>query len=290
MTGARALVLGGVAAGALLSLAAPTATMLWHASGDTAIAARELPPLAAGQEPEPVDTSALRALAPFGSDAPAPVGGPPEETALDLVLHGVAISSDPSRSAAFIGTGARTRRYLTGEAIADGVALTAVASDHVRLDVNGAEEILSFPNAPGPAETSAEEAAPAEIVAAAPMDRLGAAIVDGVRRERAGRPPPETVEDHIALWRDRIRRNPSQALGSIGLVPGEGGYTIAEDHDSGVARIGLRSGDVVTRVNGQAVGDVDRDKALYDEIAASGLATVEIERDGETITMSFPLR
>ena len=290
MIGARALVLGGLAAGALLSLAAPTATTLWHAAGDTAIAARELPPLRAGEDTEPVDISALRVLAPFGSSAPAPVEGPAAETGLDLVLYGVAISSDPSRSAAFIGASERTRRYLTGEAIADGVVLTAVATDHVRLDVNGAEEILSFPNAPAPAEAARDAPGAASVAAAAPMDRLGAAIVDGVRRERAERAPPETVQDHIALWRDRIRRNPSQVLGTIGLVPGEGGYTIAEDHDSGVARIGLRSGDVVTRVNGQAVGDVDRDTALYDEIAASGLATVEIERDGETITMSFPLR
>ena len=290
MIAARALIVGGLAAGALLSLAAPAATVLWHALGDTAIAARELPPLPPGQNAEPVDTSALRAFAPFGSEASAPDDdGPPGETSLDLALHGVAISSDPSRSAAFIETGDRTRRYLTGEAIAEGVTLTAVAADHVRLDVDGAEEILSFPNALSPAEPRAEEGVPAE-VATAPMDRLGAAIVDGVRREREERAPPETVEDHIALWRDRIRRNPSQVLDRIGLVPGEGGYTIAADHDGGVARIGLRSGDVVTRVNGQAVGNVGRDRALYDEIAASGLATVEIERDGETITMSFPLR
>ncbi len=290
MTGARGAIVGVIAAGVAATLAVPAATAFWHALGDTAIAARDLPPLPPVRDAVAVDVAAVRALSPFGSEAPAADDERPEETALDLVLHGVAISSDPARSAAFIWTGERTGRYLTGEEIDAGVTLIGVAADHVRLDVGGTEEVLSFPNAPAAAAPRLDRAAPAEALAVTPMDRLGAAIVDGVRRERAERAPPETVQDHIALWRDRIRRNPSQVLDTIGLVPGEGGYTIAREHDSGVARIGLRSGDVVARVNGQAVGNVDRDRALYDEIAASGLAMVEIERDGETITMSFPLQ
>jgi len=43
-------------------------------------------------------------------------------------------------------------------------------------------------------------------------------------------------------------------------------------------------------VNGQSVGDVDKDRALYDVIAESGQARIEIERDGRTIMMSFPLQ
>ncbi len=289
MTGARTLIVGSVTIAVLLSLAGPTMTLFWHGLGDTAIAARDLPPLPAEQNAEAVDTSALQIFAPFGSAAPARAENPTQETSLDLALHGVAISADPSSSAAFIEMDERTRRYITGEAITDGVTLTAVAPDHVRLEVNGKEEILLFPNAPGPADPQMAETGAVE-VAPAPLERLGAAIVAGVRRERAEPKPPESVQDYIDLWRNRIKRNPSQVLDMIGLVPGENGYTISDNHDSGVTRIGLKPGDLVTRVNGQVVGNVDRDRDLYDEIAASGLAQVEIERDGETITMSFPLR
>ncbi|MFT4962222.1 MAG: general secretion pathway protein C [Paracoccaceae bacterium] len=81
-----------------------------------------------------------------------------------------------------------------------------------------------------------------------------------------------------------------QFLDEIGLVAGGGGYNIAENHDSGVARAGLQAGDLVKFVNGQPVGDVDSDWALYDEVANSGLARVEIERDGQSILLSFPLQ
>ncbi len=92
------------------------------------------------------------------------------------------------------------------------------------------------------------------------------------------------------MWRSRIIANPKQVLDTIGLVRTDDGYRIAEQHDSGVARAGLRAGDLVRTVNGQQVGDLDSDRRLYDEVAASGLARIEVDRDGETITMSFPLR
>ena len=44
------------------------------------------------------------------------------------------------------------------------------------------------------------------------------------------------------------------------------------------------------RVNGRAVGDVKADREFYDGILASGLPRVEIERNGETMTMSFSLQ
>ena len=68
------------------------------------------------------------------------------------------------------------------------------------------------------------------------------------------------------------------------------GYRIAEQHDSGVGLAGLRAGDIVTSVNGQAVGDVEQDRSLFDNVAASGLARVEVQRDGRTIVLSFPLQ
>lgn len=79
-------------------------------------------------------------------------------------------------------------------------------------------------------------------------------------------------------------------LTAIGLIPTPEGYVISEQHDSGVGQAGLRAGDLVKTVNGQAVGNVEQDRQLYDDVAASGMARIEIERDGRTIVMSFPLQ
>ncbi|KZZ62765.1 hypothetical protein A3764_00950 [Sulfitobacter sp. HI0129] len=92
------------------------------------------------------------------------------------------------------------------------------------------------------------------------------------------------------MWRERIRANPAEVLDTIGLVPTDNGYRIADEHDTGVSRAGLQAGDVVTTVNGQAVGNVEQDRALYDSVAASGIARIEVERNGKTIVMSFPLQ
>ena len=101
---------------------------------------------------------------------------------------------------------------------------------------------------------------------------------------------PETTQDYIDLWRDRITANPGEVLSAIGLIATAEGYVIAEQHDSGIALAGLRTGDLIKSVNGQQVGDVERDRQLYDEVAASGMARIENERDGRSIMMSFPLQ
>ena len=72
------------------------------------------------------------------------------------------------------------------------------------------------------------------------------------------------------------------AGGAIGLVPTGDGYRIAERRDGLLDLAGLRAGDVVAGVSGQVVGDVERDGQLIDEVAASGLARIEVPRDGRT--------
>lgn len=271
------------------SLAVPGARLVWHSLGDSAANARDLPAPAPRSDTLPTDLSSVIAWSPFGAP-PSPVTAVAElsQPDIDMVLKGIAISTNPNRSAAFIHAGGRTDRYEVDDTILDGVTLRAVAPDHVQLDIDGETRFLSFPNADLPTATEPEIADIED--APSPLARLREAIVPGERREKPEPVPPQTIEDHIDLWRDRIRRNPAEVLDLIGLVPGERGYTIAEEHDSGVGMIGLRAGDLVTRVNGQPVGNVERDRRLYDEIATAGFARIEIERGGETITMSFPLR
>ena len=270
-----------------LWIAGPLATALWHWSGDTAIPARPLAERRPETAPPQPDLEPIAVLAPFGRPAPTPEAPQASvPTSRDLMLRGVAISSDPALSAAFIARDGRTERYAAGDAIEPDVTLTAIEPGLVRLDVDGTEELLAFPTTVLP---SGDEPAPAE-AAQSPLDRLKAAIVAAVPRPETPARAPETTLDYVELWRDRIRRNPGEFLDSIGLVAGDEGYTVAETHDSAFGLVGLKAGDVVRRVNGQQVGDIEEDRRFYDDIAASGLARVEIERGGETMTMSFPLQ
>jgi general secretion pathway protein C len=282
----------GVLLAALVSLAAAAAPVAWHLRGwSAALPARPPSPGPAPADPEPVDLGPILNLAPFGAVAAEPEPEAPlGETSLDLVLHGVVVQEEPAASIAFIGHQGITQGYRPGDPVAERATLREVAATQVVLEVDGALQILSFPDRDGAADASA--AAPA----LSGPDRLRQ-LVAAQGRGNGGEPPPpepergppQTTQDHIDLWRERIRANPAEVLDRIGLIPTPEGYRIDEEHDSGVGLAGLQAGDVVRSVNGQAVGDVDRDRRLFDEVAASGLARIEVRRGDRTITMSFPL-
>lgn len=262
------------------SLATAAAQMTWHAMGESDV----LPPRPALAAPtavstEPPDTSAIIALAPFGRvEAPVLVQTETRKTSLNLILRGVVLDDDPARSVAFIASETVTAGYRSGDSVDRKATLLSVEATHVLLDVNGTQEILAFPDPDAPANPNRELTG---------LERLSLATESANPADSA---EPKTTDDYVNYWRDRIRANPGEVLAEIGLVATEGGYRIADRHDSGVRKAGLRAGDVVTRVNGQQVGDVEQDKKLYDEIAASGQARIEVARGDRTIVMTFPLR
>ncbi len=280
----------------LLGTAVTAPPVLWHLAGHSeALPARPIgaAPAQATVEVAPADLGPVLTLAPFGSVTapPSEPAGPVGETTLDLVLHGVVLRSDPARSMAFIGTNGTNEGYRLGDEVAGAAKLIEVAARHVVLEVAGELQTLSFPGGEDATDPAFEQ--PSEglgrLQALVAAQTAGAETADAPENDQADS-GSETPQDYIDMWRERIRQNPAEVLDSIGLIPTDKGYRVADDHDSGIDRAGLLAGDLVTRVNGQTVGDVDSDRRLYDEVAASGLAQIEIERDGRLISMSFPLR
>lgn len=262
-------------------IAASAAPVVWHWQGDFAAPAAaqdRVPAAQAATISPPADIDPILTLAAFGTPPQAAVETAPiGETTLDLTLLGVVLRSEPAQSRALIANAGTSGQYGPGDTITDRAKLVEVATDHVILDVDGTLQTLSFP-VPG-------EADPAQAPVLTGTERLTAAIT-----AQSAPAEPETTQDYIDLWRERIIANPGEVLTAIGLIPTPEGYVIAEQHDSGVGQAGLRAGDLVKTVNGQAVGNVEQDRQLYDEVAASGMARIEVERDGRTIVMSFPLQ
>lgn len=283
--GAGALMLG--------SLAISAAPVTWHLRGTVAGSNNAtLPePAVSDSAPRPsADIASVLSLAPFGRPDAPPSAEEVAPMMLDMALLGIIRRDNPAESMALIDTGGRQANYKQGNKIGEAAILDQVNADHVVLLVDGARRILGFPNsdtvldAPDAAGTSSGDSMASLLAAAL------AAPATQAYAEPATAPAPVTTQDYIDLWRERIRANPMQVLDEIGLVAGDGGYTIAENHDSGVSRAGLKAGDLVKSVNGRPVGNIDSDRALYDEVANSGLARVEIERDGRSILLSFPLQ
>lgn len=236
-----------------------------------------------------VDLGPVLALAPFGAEPVTAIeqDATPADT-LDLQLLGVIVRDDPSRSLALIASPQGEANYRIGDAVFEAMTLKEVSAQSVLLDRDGEIITLTFEGE----ELSDDDSQRIPTG----QDRLLALMTTGqgttisAQNDANARATPVTTQDYITLWRARIKANPAEVLDAIGLVPTENGYIIAENHDSGVNRAGMKAGDIVRTLNGQAVGNIESDQALYDRVAESGVARVEIERNGRTIVMSFPLQ
>lgn len=270
------------------SVAAAAGPLVWRLRGHDVV----IPPVAVIQAQTPeaetaIDLDPLLSLSPFGAMPPAESTSATLSAPLDLTLLGVIVRDDPARSMALIGTPGGEANYRIGDNVGETVTLTAVFSDHILLDIDRESRKLSFDGSD--IDDQIADIPTGEDRLAAIMG-IGQGTTISAQNDAAARAEPVTTQDYIDMWRDRIKANPTEVLNAIGLVPTESGYMIAEKHDSGVNRAGLRAGDIVSTLNGQPVGDIDSDRALYDQVAESGIARIEVERDGRTIVMSFPLR
>jgi len=87
--------------------------------------------------------------------------------------------------------------------------------------------------------------------------------------------------------------NPMQLMTQVRMVPmfrdgkWAGFKALSVQRDSMIERLGLRSGDVITSVNGQPIDSPDKLMGLYQQLQTSRHFIVELERDGQRI--SHPL-
>ncbi len=264
------------AALAVVSLGAAAGPVVWRLAGDEG---RIVAPAGAAPVTEAarLDLGPILAFAPFGSTA-TPVAAAPEvagETALGLTLLGVTIAIPASASRAIIAGGdAKVQSYSVGMAITATAMLAEVQPDHVVLDVGGRLETLSFAKR-----------------GAAPAPATGTDLRNLIPQAGQAAPAPSNEPDAvIARYRAAIQQDAQGVMNRLGLEITDQGYRITDAASPGVRQAGFRPGDVVTTVNGQKVGDMAADQRYFDEVAAAGRARVEIQRDGQAIVMTFPLR
>lgn len=261
-----------------------------------------LQPLPGGQAAAP-DLVAIRALSPFGQSVQpaqpadnASAEAAPNRATVNYLLRGVMAYETAATSRAFISDGQVTAAYRVGDPLTRGGVLVEVLAmavvldfdgDRVRLGFDGIENADPMPEGPQMDLPLAEVSQPAM----SPLARLASAVRPGRGSlDLRDGPPPESVDEYVDMWRGRIQRDPAEVMAAIGVENVGTGYRVKPDPDIGVTLAGLRPGDIVTRLNGQNVGNIDKDRQLYDQVAAAGVARLEVERSGETLLMTFSLR
>ncbi len=95
---------------------------------------------------------------------------------------------------------------------------------------------------------------------------------------------------------DSALENMNQLFTQIRAVPHfEGGQStgfrlFAIRQDSLFDRIGLKNGDIISRINGQDLNDPARALAIFQELRNEREITVEVTRNKEPLTLGYQLR
>jgi general secretion pathway protein C len=182
------------------------------------------------------------------------------QSAANLVLAGTIATQNPKRGVAIVSDGgAPSKVYSVGDRIG-GASLHSVYLDRVILDRNGALETLQLPrqllvSSRGPQARPAATATVAAVDNIRHMVQQDPSILDQVMR---------TVASYD---------NAAGKLRGFRAYPGKNRQIFN--------KLGLKSGDLVTAINGTALDDPQRSQEVFDTIQTSDHVTVTIERGGQ---------
>lgn len=229
----------------------------------------------------------------FGETPRRPGAGGEAASTLSLILRGTVAEGDPKAGLAVVaGADGGERAFRVGEEVVPGVRLTAVHPDRIVLSRGGVEETLRLPRE--------RNLAPADIVRPAPATASSRAprLAGSARTAAPAAPAAQTVKvtDEAQQALARLRQNPDELIKRVPVVPVlDGGrltgVRVAPGADAALlGQFGLRSGDVVTAVDGQAVDSFARGQQILSNLATAKSARVTVLRDGKPVELDIGLQ
>jgi general secretion pathway protein C len=205
----------------------------------------------------------------FGGDAQVASG--PARGSPALRLKGVVAPSAGSAGAAVLNVNGKDVAVLMGGEIQPGVKLEEVLPDHVVVSRAGVRERVDL-----------------EVrMAAVPRSVGGQAAGFRLGVNRSG--PTAFAFSRKDL--ESALKDPNQLgfLGKIGMPPG-GGVRLDEAPPGSLAnRLGLQPGDIIKRVNGQAVASAGDLARLHQQFATTSLVQAEILRGGQAVQLNYTI-
>jgi general secretion pathway protein C len=184
----------------------------------------------------------------------------------NLVLAGTIATQDPKHGIAIISAGGPSKVYSVGDNV-NGASLYSVYLDHAILDRGGNLETLLLPRLlPSGSQASARRiGASASTVAA----------VDNIRH---------LVQQDPGIL-DQVMRTVASYDNAAGKLRGFRAYP--GRNRAIFNKLGLKPGDLVTAVNGQALDDPQHSQDVFNTVQNSDHVTVTIERGGQKQDISL---
>ena len=211
-----------------------------------------------------------------------------KETRLALVLTGIVASTEDGLGSAVIKGGSREQVYAVGDdlPVSGKVTLVKVMPRQVVIDNSGTYELIKLYEGPGLVlpTRAAQKARPDSATPATSQSAGDDTVVDvEARAIVAGQYRQQLYEAPESLARV-VSISPVREGGSVS------GYRIAPGADRDAFNAtGFQSGDVVKAVNGLALSDASNTLKLYQLMKDANQATFELERNGESVTLSVDI-
>ena len=216
------------------------------------------------------DAEAIAAVHLFGEASEEPIeettgpAGPAPtvvgETDKNLTLTGIVAATVPEMSAALIEDASREERaYQIGDTVMAGAILHSVEADHVVLNENGTYTSLTLPDEfadrPSPVRRTPR------VVQRAPANNQSIQSV---------------VAQNVSRLADVIRPTPYFVNGQ------QQGYRVYPGRNrQQFAALGLRPGDLIKDIDGQALNDPTQAMKIFQSLGSAEQVSVTVERDGQ---------
>ncbi len=191
------------------------------------------------------------------------------DTRLKLTLHGVFVDKAPDKGSAIIGQATGKQLfYKTGQLIVSGATLKEVYADHVVLMRNGRREVLRFPKSSGKGLS-----------------------VNNRSKSDINRSGGESLKS----FRDTFVQQPLKIFQHLRFVPVRGakglkGFRVLPQGNRTLFnKLGVKSSDLVTAVNGVPLTDERKALQLLSSLKNANAIVLDIERKGVATSVSLNL-
>ncbi len=186
------------------------------------------------------------------------------ETNLRLKLEGVLVAEQSENSGAIVaGTDGTTAYYRVSEVMPGNVELVEVESHRILIRRSGQVESLAFEDGD--------------------VDMMVAQVDE---------PDVSSPDAFVDAARQQLETQGDAALMKYGLRAVESGQSEGYVYDGSSAMLNalnLKAGDVITAINGQALGNLDQDRELLNSWRDFPQINLEIARGGARFTVTYAL-
>lgn len=189
------------------------------------------------------------------------------DTRINLTLNGTVASEIPRYSVAIISDGGNDQKvYTIGEPVGNNAKLHAVYPDRVVLNENGTLTNLKLPR-------EFKDSGTRSVRQATPTTRQQ---VNNPKSLQA------VVQQNLTKLTDVIRPTPYRVQGE------QVGFRVYPGRDRRqFAALGLRPGDIIKDIDGQALSDASQAMQIFQSLGTAEQVTVTVERDGQDQTLTL---